>query len=256
MLDILTKELKVHGIEPQSDGRCTVEGKSNTMHGCLKMLYERIDENKKLIIELWKSLQAETGNRSEGADDSEYVSLFISAVESLYDLSLRFSELKEIGVTDSLKSLLNSDSRSFSNITMSRIVDFRLAIEWLDYLLRRDSYLCAMLKYYRFLNRQGKSVEARGVAGPWSNVDLSMGERVVEWADIEDDINATDLAKKRQNRYKAGYEGYGGGDASLFPSPGHYWREMNNEPYSLSGSVSGDATSKDSPYKQRKLLWI
>ena len=83
---------------------------------------------------------------------------------------------------------------------------------------------------------------ARGVTGPYSNLNLPIQERVYPFKELE--LGERTKIKQKQRRYRKGFENYHGGRFS----EGHYWRELRNEPFSWYNR------SFDDPYPSRSLL--
>ncbi len=82
---------------------------------------------------------------------------------------------------------------------------------------------------------------ARGISGPWANLDLPLEERKFPFG-IE--LQGRERDKKGQRRYRKGFENYNTENVG----DGHYWRELRNEPYSWADRNS------ESPYPHRNLL--
>lgn len=246
MIDLLERELKVNGIECLDRNNVVYHGTTMPMRKCCGLLLKSSRGNKKVILKLWEDLSRELDNKNTGSSCSMTSLLFIPAVKLLYKLSQKFDLLKSNGTVDSLKRAVDCDVLSYSGKVMSNVVEYRLAIEWVNHLIRKDLYSHALLKKYCELCSRS-IVVARGVAGPWSRADLPMLERVFEWDDIAEEVAGREQDKRRQRRYRLGLEQYGDGDSS--PNEGFYWREIRNEPYSF------DST-EDSTYPHRDLLWI
>jgi len=246
VLELLERELSVHGITILGRNVCKYKGREMVIPSCIKLKQSSIKKNKKLLLSLWKGVAEEIAKTNTGDSCSITRRIFIPAIKSLYGQSLRFSELRDNGVADALKTAIGSDSDNFSGSIMSRVVDFRLAIDWLDYLIRRELYCCCLLNKMQHLLKD-RLVEARGISGPWSNLDLPMQERVFEWEDIEEETAGREQDKRKQRRYRQGLDNYGEGDNS--PNSGFYWREIRNEPYAFNDT-------SETLYPHRNLLWI
>lgn len=245
MNDLIVKELAAQGIHPTDGNTCQWRGQKIPFDQCKKLLAKSSNTNKRLLLRLWGELTEHLSKRDTGEPCPVARSMFVPALQSLYALASSFDRLRTNGVTDALKAALNEDSDSFSRLVMSKVVEFRLAIEWVHHLVRRDMYLCALIDAYKRSLLKPR-IEASGVAGPWSNLDLPMQERVFEWKDIEEEVAGREGDKRNQNRYQMGLENYGTGDFS--PNEGFYWRELRNEPYSFDDEDSN-------PYPHRDTLW-
>jgi len=246
LTDQLIRELAAHGIHV-IDGKSYHWKDEKFSFDQIRMSLKSITkDNKKILLRLWGEVSEVLQKKETGDSDEMSELLFVPAIKGLYVLSSQFKYLKENGVCESLKAALSSDSNSFSRLVMNKVIDFRLAIEWMHHLIRRNMYLQYLIEYHR-ISLKSKNVEASGVSGPWSNLDLPMEERVFEWKDIEEEVAGREKDKRNQRRYRMGLENYGTGDHS--PNEGFYWREMRNEPYSF-----GDESSN--PYPHRNLLWV
>lgn len=246
MNDLIRKELAAQGIVPTDGNTCQWNGRRLSFDQCKKKLLSSAADNKRILLRLWTEVAEHLGQKETGEPCPVARSMFVPAVQSLYALASNFAKLHENGVVAALKQALNNDSNAYSRLIMSKVVEFRLAIDWVHHLVRRDLYLCALIDAYR-RSLQDHQVVARGVAGPWSNLDLPMQERVFEWEDIEEEVAGRERDKRNQRRYRMGLENYGTGDFS--PNEGFFWREIRNEPYSFDDDSSNT-------YPHRSLLWV
>lgn len=247
MIDLLEKELMAQGIRPTDGGRCICRGQTLSLAQCEKNLLAALKENKRILLRLWVELSENIGTLGSGESSAMYLSMFVPALQSLYSLASMFPQLQNNGVVSALKKSLSADSNSFSRLVMHKVIEFRLAIDWMHHLVRKDLYLVYLIRSYTSAMKN-RSVVARGVAGPWSNVDLPMQERVFEWKDIEEEVAGREQDKRNQPRYRMGLENYGTGDYAT-PNEGFYWRELRNDPYSFDDDSSN-------PYPHRNLLWV
>lgn len=247
MRDLIVKELVAQGICPTDDGNnCQWKNQQVSFDQCKKSLMKSSLENKRLLLRLWGEMIEQLSKRDTGEPCPVAYSMFVPALKSLYALASSFGKLRTNGVVESLKSALNEDSNSFSRLVMSKVIEFRLAIDWVHHLIRRDLYLCNLIDAYKRSSLQ-MQVEASGVAGPWSNLDLPMQERVFKWDDIEEEEAGREADKRNQRRYQMGLENYGTGDFS--PTEGFYWREIRNEPYEFDDD-------SENTYPHRDQLWV
>ena len=260
--DILIKELDVFGIEI-INGECVFEHKDkkykSKIDTKIKLLKKEFCKNEEVLREILDQVSGCLSASScvkdynqRPLEDSKNIKLFIHSVKELYNLSLRFEKSNnEIGkfifknnISSKLKQCLDSDYQVFSNDTILSVPDCKIAI---DFIYRKNcllSYLASLLK----LIKKGKGKinniiikEARGIQGPWGNLDLPKLERVFSWEDIQEEVAGRDRDKRRQKRYRMGHENYHKGDKF---GEGFYWREFAMEPYSW------DNRFTDSPYKQ------
>ena len=244
MNDLLRKELIAQDVLSSDGNSYHWRGQEVSFDFCKKQIRLSAAKNKKLLLRLWTELAEQLAKRGTGDSCPIARSMFIPAIKSLCVLASNFKKLQENGVVDSIKSALNEDSESFSRLVMSKVIEFRLAIEWLHHLVRRDLYLAAILDAYRKSQVHPQPVVASAY-GPWTNVGPRMEDRVFKWSEIEDDVMGREKEKEDQSRYTMGLENYGTGDYS--PNEGFVWREIRNDPYNF-----GD--EGESPYPSRSTL--
>jgi len=121
----------------------------------------------------------------------------------------------------------------------------------LDWIYRRNSILTYIIHLLKFSKAGEEAVckyvvkTARGVQGPWGNLDLPMLERQFKWDDVAEETRGRDRDIKRQHRYRMGLENYNNDGRT---GEGFYWREIRNEPFSWY-----DRDSED-PYPSRHTL--
>lgn len=248
MIDLIIKELESYGVKPQSASSCVYFGKPMHIEMCDRQLRSYIAANKQVAARLWQDLMKvfQSGSSSPGDAPAAYQQIFVNAIQSLYSLASGFEKLHECGVVKTLKSVLSQDIQCIPTLVMSKTLEFHLAIEWIDFLIRQDIYIRSLIRSYQMQHRSAATVTA---SGPWSNVDLPMLERVWPWHDQEEETVGQERDKQKQSRYTKGLENYGTGDYSHNADAGHYWRAINLEPYSFDDDSA-------SLYPKRELLWI
>lgn len=247
MIELLKKEMIVQGIIPLGKNTYQWNGQNFSFDQLKKQIASSEKKHKTLLFRLWTELAEQVSKRESGESCLLTCSIFVPAIQSLYALANSFPELQKNGVASSLKDALQQDSSSFSRLVMSKVVDFRLAIDWMHHLVRRDIYLRKLVSYYIQEMKKQQTAVAGASTGPWSNVDLPMNERVVPWEDMQEDIEETTKDKQNQSRYRMGLENYGNGDFSS--NEGFVFREFRNEPYSFEDDDSN-------PYPHRNTLWV
>jgi hypothetical protein len=99
------------------------------------------------------------------------------------------------------------------------------------------------LLFHAQINKNLKT-EAKGVHGPYSNLDLPMEERVFSWSVIDEEVRGRSRDLRTQIRYTKGHTVYN----DPMNNNGTYWREIRNEPF-LWGKEG------ENPYPHRNLLW-
>lgn len=248
MLQDISKELSAHGINLLEGGKvsCSFSKEPISIKEANKKYVERSLKNRKFILELWKDLIESLSQKNENKSETyPYITrIFIDAVQSLYDLAINFSYLKEQKIVDALSMALDSDSSSYSSTTMNKVIDLRLCIEWVNHKINNDIYIANLLSAYYILGKESKQVIAYGVDGFYSRLDVPMGERVFSFDEIEEDLRGRSRDIKNQRRYRAGLEGYN----YPYVNEGYYWREIRNEPYSFDDE-------DNNPYPHRDSLW-
>tara|TARA_B100000614_G_scaffold262903_1_gene299897 strand:- start:69685 stop:70413 length:729 start_codon:yes stop_codon:yes gene_type:complete len=240
MLDVILKELAVFGITVQ-DGTYTMRGKSMQGKELIETLESKIKRNKKLLWAMWHEVCSELRSETENSMPADSLrNLFVPAIRSLYEICCYFDELDSNGVAKKLRESLDRDVESFSGLTMSRIIDYSIGIQWLTHLVRRDMYISHLVLRLQ----EPKKAVAVGVSGPWSRTDIPMRERVFQWSEIAEETAGRSRDKRHQRRYRMGLEQY----KDPWPNEGFYWREIRNEPFSFSDSSAN-------PYPHRNVLW-
>lgn len=249
---VLEKELDYYGIRLIGNKKCQFcnERGSFSSQGILKTIKEFIKEiknQKKLLLSLWEDvsqlLQYKT-NKSLICDE-KMINLFIFSLKDLSKFLICF-DLDQSDFNKQINSALNRDINSFSREQILKLPDYKISIDWVHRNIHRLMYICKLLSYVsvgqesiaKYLMKN-----AKGVSGPWSNLDLPLRERV--WPFEDDYLFGRSKDKKRQTRYRKGFENY---NSSQFVGEGHYWRELRNEPFSWADRGTED------PYAHRSLL--
>ena len=261
--DILQKETYYYGVKLVDQKTCQFRYKNKVYQTPIeikiKLIDKQIKDNNRLLDKLWNELsellQHKKDMEASVGIDVRLVKLFINSlkdVDTLARLLCSASDrcrksLIQIGFFKNLKLVLNTDSIDFSKDVILSVPDYKLC---LDLTIRKNCILSYIRKLLRFVlsgqvftSRDVVKV-ARGVAGPWSNLDLPMLERAFEWQDISDEVAGRQKDKQQQHRYRKGFENYN----SEKVGEGHYWRELRNEPYSWYDRGTED------PYPSRSTL--
>ena len=145
-----------------------------------------------------------------------------------------------------MNNAFNRDIKSFSKDQIYKFIDYKITIDWTYRRINRLIYLRKLLSFSLLGKKkiaQHNIKLARGVSGPWSNLDLPVQERVFTWDDQEFNKDVS-KQKQKQNRYRKGFEAYDEPGVA----EGHYWRELRNEPFSWADRGS------ESPYPSRSRL--
>ena len=258
-IDTIKKELRVYGLEITKDNLCKVHKGSSaftiTIPKTISLLHTYIKKNTKLFNDLWEELS----NLILGSSctnfikDTKLINLFINSVKELYSFAQilcintkkAHGKLGKVGIFLGLSNLLNSDINQINKEMIDIVPEYKIAIDWVFRKNCQLSYIVNLLKALIKDCENGKVKTARGISGPWANLDLPMKERAFEWADIDDEVRGREQDKQKQFRYRKGLEEYNN-DGRV--GEGHYWREIRNEPFSWYDRAT------ESPYPSRSLL--
>jgi hypothetical protein len=248
----ISQELGSYGIKVIDHNTCSFEhdGKryKSKIQTKIFLLRKKYIENEKVLKELLEKSSQLLSNFQDykitnEPVDQKSISLFIHTVKDLNKLvHLKMSvnpNFIDVCHFDNIKKALCRDYKSFPKDVITALPDYKIAI---DFIYRRN---CALFYIARLLKVIEKNKfdnfiikEAKGIQGPWSNLDLPMLERVFEWDDIEEEVRGRDKDIRKQRRYEQGLEEY---NTDKFQE-GHYLREMRNEPYSWANRFT------ESPY--------
>ncbi|HUU87188.1 MAG TPA: hypothetical protein VMX17_05470 [Candidatus Glassbacteria bacterium] len=261
--DILQKETYYYGVKLLDHKNCQFEYKGKIYQTLIqikiKLIDKQIKENNILLDSLWNELsdllQCKKEIDSSVGIDIRLINLFVNSLKDIDTLARLMcsasdrckQNLIKIGFFKNLKLALNTDYIDFSKDVILSVPDYKLCLDWI---IRKNCILSYIKKLLRFVVSgqvfSSKDVVklARGVAGPWSNLDLPMLERAFEWQDISDEVAGRQKDKQQQRRYRKGFENYNGEKVG----EGYYWRELRNEPYSWY-----DRDTED-PYPSRSTL--
>ena len=264
--DILEQELAMHGITLVGVNGCecaspanSSEKKRMSLRNKIVFIQKEMKDNMKIFVELWNDLLVllrETPSDEEKVIDVNSRQLFIESLHGLfkftkfllpeYECWIATDEQKNI--SDCLRSSLDRTIDHYAKDVIIAVPSYRITIDWVHRLISSLFYIRKLLRFAS----QDRSVinnlvvkTAKGVQGPWSNLDLPMLERKWEWDDIEEEVRGRDRDLRKQRRYYAGLLAYNN-DGRV--GEGYYWRELRNEPFSW------DNRADDSPYPGRNIL--
>jgi len=252
---ILKNELIYYGIEVIDSGKCAwlLDGKryQSKIQTKINHLRQEFKINEKILLGLFEDI-VEIFNNKEKFISSDKIShkVFIASLGSLqklYGLILEDSpsirkELLNGQFAIILRHALNSDIKEFSGLAIQTLPHYKIALDWI---YRRNCKLGYFICLLRAVQGGAEFINtiktARGVAGPWSRLNLPMLERAFPWQDIAEEVEGRETSKETQKRYRQGQEEYNKSDKV---GEGYYWREFRNEPYSW------DSRFTESPYPQ------
>jgi hypothetical protein len=259
--DMLSKELAIHGVKLLDENFCQLTHKGKVykvrIDKAIRFIKKQINSNCKLFKTLWNEvtelLDTCDCQQTTRTSDVKIVNMFVSSINNLYTFASimlqQFPAFREEHpkLINALEKASRIDYIYFSAVTIDTIIDYRISLDWVD---RKNSILSYVQDLLSFASKGNTFVSskiiktARGISGPWSNMDLPMLERVFSWDDIDEEMRGRTRDKQTQRRYTKGFDHYnepGVGE-------GHYWRELRNEPFSWYNK------STDSPYPSRSTL--
>lgn len=233
--DTLKKELQYHGIVLVGDKRCRVffEEEKPVTQGIIRtirQLKQSIQKRCALMQGLWNDISfiLTKGNSEKEIINDEIKKLFVHSLKDLSSFLLCFEECDNSLYSSAINSALSKDISLFSKEQMNKIIDYKISVDWLYRVICRLRYIVNLLRFSLCgadnVNQNEKF--AISVAGPWSNTDLPMKERVFPYGRETDDRR---IQKQKQRRYWMGFENYNN-DGRV--GEGRYWRELRNEPFS------------------------
>ena len=250
---VLVNELKYYGIRIVNDRECQVYDIDNTLkkQGIVKTIRQinkNIAEHRKSFISLWEEVSEllQIPLRSDELIDERMSKLFIFSLKDMSKFLLCFEELDNSKYSFAITSALNNDVKNFSKSQIYQLSDYKITIDWTYRQIQRLMYVKKLLSFASVGQKKISRITikmARGVSGPWANLDLPLLERVFPYEELG--LKGRDKDKRHQRRYRKGFENYNG-DGRV--SEGHYWREIKNEPFLWSERGSED------PYPHRNLL--
>ena len=250
---ILKKELSYYGFKLLENKKCSFIDENGNVKKCgvlsaIKKITKDIKEQKKLLFSLWQDvlkLLLEEKNDDIFYCDEKNKQLFLFSLKDLSKYLLCFEELDNSIFSNTISDSLNKDINSFTKSQIINLPDYKISIDWVTRLIQRLLYIRKILSY---ITKDKMEIiklitkEARGISGPWSNLDLPMEERTYNFE--EEELSGRSKDKKRQRRYTKSLRNY----HSEGVGEGHYFREMRNEPFSWYERDWED------PYKHRSIL--
>lgn len=260
----LEKELPFYGIKLISQEECAI--RYNEKFGKLPIdkvlisLRNRMKENGKLFEEVWNDLllvlESHPKTQTKEAMDNMIINTFVNTTKDLYAFAefitsnFSFNERKlKYTLCSKLKNLLNTDYACFFKETILEIISFKITLDWIFRKMEILAYVSDLLKLAKKGPRRLSGIKvktARGISGPFANLDLPMLERKFEWSDIAEEMEGRRSDIRKQHRYRKGFEYYN--DPYGRCGDGHYFREIRNEPFSWADRAT------ESPYPSRSLL--
>jgi len=241
------RELRHFGVEILSKDQIIFNGETVSVKHFFDSIYRRCGEIKELQKEIISDVNGHTSNsiRDTGLELSNptigAMRYFLKEISSVYFYDLSFQK--------KMSSILNRCGLHLSALSRKNLILCKMTFRWLNYLLKKDIYLYDLV--YKMVNNienqdvNGNQKIARGIQGPWGNLDLPMQERVFKWDDVSEETYGRRADIQKQRRYVMGLEDMDDPNVKV----GYYWRELRNEPYLFSDSDT------ESPYPHRNVLW-
>jgi len=263
----LVRELARYGVKVENAKYCLFyyEGKlvRSKIATKIKHISKNLRENFVIFKALWKTA-SDTLDRCDPLEsssaepiDHRVKNIFLHAITGLSFLGELLTEtcpelhnhfVMESQILSKIKAASRKDSKFFSKETMQTVADCKITI---DYTFRLGSIMAYVIRLLTLAQlgpddlHKARIKVARGVSGPWANLDLPRKERQFEWSEIKEEVHGRDKDIRKQKRYRQGLENYNN-DGRV--GEGYYWRELRNEPYSW------DSRSDSSPYQNRSIL--
>jgi hypothetical protein len=244
--NIIKFELALYGIKLNDNGICDVITDKNKYRLPVKQVYNKLlasfVDNKEFILSLWLELAKSISNYQKSSSSGSEITqkIFLDAIIWFKNRCIKSKKLSQY--SSLFENISNQDINLFSEQFMSDIINFRLAIDWIERLIRKDRYRILLLSTYYQNTKEAQS-------GPWTGgVYLDMKERVIDGTGREDDEDKINDGRKLRAPFdKENQIGPEYNDPYEFEE-GHYFRERNNEPYSF-------YDQDENPYPHRNILW-
>lgn len=245
----IKKELNRFNVFIEKNNKVTIlingERKTLRYDSACSYLRKKINKNIKILENLFdmifKSLDLDYNN-SEKLLDSNIEEIFINQLKDLYRL---FSIGDKFKGSDYQSKMLYFLQKPISEWTMDQInilIDCKISIDYLMMENRNDKYIINLIYYYYKNNK----IKKEAISGPWVNFDVPIEERKINGNEIFPSEQQRGIDRQHAYRYRKGLERYNN-DPRV--GQGHYWREIQNEPYLWADRKF------ESPYPSREYLY-
>ena len=235
--DMLKQELSYYNISVISRYKCCVldaSGKKLNINTkkLIKLIDRKILHNKKAFIEIWDNLSSDIACFDINYSSIEEQRKFIYFLKELYKFADLFDMLRKNKVLYTIKSCFDRDINSFSREIIENIQAYKISLDFTFDYIDTSRYINKLLKFSMLNNEEKNNIKlaqqgSYGVQGPYSNLDISMRERVFPWQEIDEEVRGRSKDIRNQQRYKLGLENYNNGKFGK----GFVWREENKSPY-------------------------
>jgi len=250
---LLGAELQYYGIDLISSTKCRIydnDDKQGEIQGILstiRSINKSIKQQKRILLLLWNeifSILSKQDGRKEIIDE-KMINLFLFSLKDMVKFLLCFEDAEKSKYYHIVSSALTKDLDSFNKKQIYQIPDYKICVDLVSRSINRLLYISNLLSFASIGQKkisQYNVKTAKGIAGPWSRLDLPLEERMFPFGD---ELQQREKGKQKQRRYTKGLENYNG-DPKV--GEGHYWRELRNEPFSWFDREYED------PYSHRNLL--
>jgi hypothetical protein len=249
--ELLTKELHHFGIDLIDSKKCRIQktGKVVGTIKAIKILNKYAKEQKRVLRLLWDEMidvLKEEGNTSEIIDE-KMVNLFVFSIKDSLKFLFCFEGAENTEYYNIITSSLTRDIKTFSKTQIYSVPDYKISIDWINRNICRLIYLCRVISYLAMGKKRvalyGDIVMAKGLAGPWTRLELPLEERKFPFGH---GLQEREKGKEKQRRYRQGLMNYNNTSGGV--GEGYYLREVRNEPF-----LWADRETED-PYPSRSQL--
>ena len=108
-------------------------------------LTSHADQNAVFLMKLWREVVTLADHRGQFKPNEGIQRMYVDALRHLAKLATESKVLTSVGAGRALTRMLREDVHAYSQDTMSRFVDFRLAIDWVIHLIGYDKYRASLL---------------------------------------------------------------------------------------------------------------
>jgi len=258
--ELLIKELDKYGITIIDDTECSFSiGDRKFKSKIVSKIYllkkdhiYNIKIIKQLLLEVIKLLSSDSSTSTNSSIiNDKNLNISIDALYGIWNLVKLLIHCKDYkdfikkhDICSISRKTFDKDVLFFSSDILNCIANHRIALDWIYRSNKKIEYTASLLALLLEGSDKIDNIVvkvAKGVQGPWGNLDLPMEERVFNWDDVSGETYGRDKDKRMQQRYLMGYDNY---NKSGKVGEGYYWRELRNEPFAWKDRYT------DSPYPQ------
>ncbi len=249
---LLIKELNYYGIKLidnkkcqiiDNDGDIKVQGVIKT----IRTLNGKYKKQKKILLSLWNEVVETLQYQSSFTEviSEDMTNLFIFSLKDFIKYLLCFDGMKKSKYYEEVSKSLTKDIKTFDKQQIYSIPDYKISIDWVTRNISRLLYISNLLSMASMGKKRVSQLEiktAKGIAGPWSRLDLPILERKFPFGF---GLKSREKGKQKQRRYTQGLANY---NNSGEVGEGFLWREIRNQPFSWADRKFED------PYPSRTQL--